>query len=49
MVPLAPTAANWLPLQVTLQRMLVVPELRAVQVAPSGEVRIAPLPPTATN
>jgi hypothetical protein len=47
--PFAPTAANSLPFHATPVRFVVVFEVRAVQVTPSGDVVMIPVSPTATR
>jgi hypothetical protein len=49
MVAPSPTATNCVPDQVTLFRTTEAPEVWAVHVTPSGEVRMEPLSPTPTN
>jgi hypothetical protein len=49
MMPLSPTATNWLPFPAALLRYVVTPELRCLQLSPVAEVNNVPPSPTAMN
>src|SRR5262245_16054349 len=48
-IPWLPTTTNFVPFQAIPCKASPVPDLRVVQVDPSGEVMMVPKPPTETN